>query len=675
MRQGELPNRFVLVGRGARECTNKVKEKFMTNQTTAINAVRMLAVDAIDKAKSGHPGICLGAAPTLTELYCNHLNTCVKHLDWINRDRFVLSGGHGVPMLYGMLHLMGAGVSIDDLKNLRQLHSITPGHPELGVTPGIDVSTGPLGQGVAMGVGLAIAERFLAAKFNKEGFDVIDHYTFVTCGDGDLQEGVTQEALSLAGHQKLNKLILLYDSNDVQLDGPTNASYTENVKAKYQAMGLKYICVKDGNDAKEIGKAIRAAKKSDKPTIIEIKTVIGYGSPVAGSCESHGAPLGSKTAELRTNLGWQYAPFEVPDEAYDYMRSTVVKRGKRQYSKWNKMMKAYAEAYPELAAEFQAALKGELNLNTDMQYPEGHSEATRKTGGQVLNKLSALNSTIIGGSADLTKSTFAKGVDGDNTAENPLGRNICFGVREHAMGAIVNGITLHGITRGFSGAFFVFSDYMKASVRLAALMGVPSVYVFTHDSIAVGEDGPTHQPIEQLAAFRAMPNLNVFRPCDAYETEQCFRLAFAEKHTPSIIVLTRQNLTNESHAERTVERGAYIIKQENDAMDICLLASGSEVNLAMKVAARLEEEGQNVRVVSMPNMRAFEMQNARYRTVVLPVRNKTIAIEASSSMEWYKYARYVYNVNKFGASAPAGVLLKDYGFDEESVLEYARSVL
>ena len=469
---------------------------------------------------------------------------------------------------------------------------------------------------------------------------------------------------------------MLYDSNDVQLDGPTNASYTENIAEKYRAMGFKYVKVADGNDPKAITKAIRRAKKSvDAPTIIEVKTVIGYGSPLAGSSDSHGAPLGNKTAELRAALGWQYAPFQVPMEAYAYAKATGARRGKREYKKWQEMFAAYKKAYPELAEQFADALEGKVNVQTDMGYDVGHSDATRNSGGKVLAKLSQLNPLLIGGSADLTKSTKAKGSDGDFTPENPLGRNICFGVREHAMGAIVNGITLHGMTRGFSGAFFVFSDYMKASVRLAALMGLPSIFVFTHDSVAVGEDGPTHQPVEQLAGFRAMPNLNVFRPADAYETEQCFRLAMESKHTPSVIVLTRQNLTDEVHQDGQVEKGAYVLKKEQGNLDLCLLASGSEVNLAMRAAEELEAEGENVRVVSMPNMRGFEQQDARYKTSVLPNRNKTVAIEASSSMEWYKYARYVYGIDHFGASAPASVLMEKYGFTVEELAEHLRTLL
>lgn len=641
-------------------------------EQTAINAVRMLAVDAINKAKSGHPGICLGAAPILVDLYANHIKVDKNHLDWINRDRFILSGGHGVPMLYAMLHLANFGVSMDDLKSLRQLGSKTTGHPEIGVVNGIDASTGPLGQGIAMGVGFAMAERFLSAKFNKEGYPLVDHYTYVMCGDGDLQEGVAQEAISLAGHHKLNKLILLYDSNDVQLDGPTNASYTEDIKKKYEALGFNYYLVKDGNDAKAIDKAIKLAKKNgQKPSLIEVKTVIGFGSPLAGLCDSHGAPLGEeKTVALRKNLGWNYPPFEVPQEAYNYFEQTTNKNGKRAYSKWKKLYKAYKAQYPTEAAEFDKAVKGEFNTNLTLSYPVGHSDATRNTIGQVIKEFSALNPTFIGGSADLTKSTKAKGADGDFTPENPLGRNICFGVREHAMGAIINGLNIHGGVRAFSGAFFVFSDYMKASIRLAALMETPSIFIFTHDSIAVGEDGPTHQPIEQIAGLRVMPNLNVYRPADAYEVVECFKQAIASTKTPSVIILTRQNLRVEDHSESQVAKGGYILKHENGKNDLTLVASGSEVNLAMDVAAKLEQQGKGVRVVSMPNIADFERQSASYKSKVLSNRNKTIAIEMSSDAIWYKYAAHVYGINRFGASAPASVLLKAYGFDVDSLCNY-----
>ncbi len=640
-------------------------------EQTAINAVRMLAVDAINKAKSGHPGICLGAAPMLVDLYANFMNVDKTHMDWINRDRFILSGGHGVPMMYGLLNLMGFGVTVDDIKSLRQLHSKTPGHPEADVTPGIDASTGPLGQGIAMGVGFAMAERFLAAKFNREGFPVVDHYTYVMCGDGDLQEGIAQEAISLAGHHKLNKLVLLYDSNDVQLDGPTNASYTEDIKKKYEAMGWAYIRVENGNDTAAISKAIKRAHKNvDKPTLIEVKTVIGYGSPLAGLCDSHGAPLGEeKTAALRKTLGWDYAPFEVPEEAYQTM-DVVNKRGKRAYSKWKKLVKAYTEQYPEEAKQFDNAVKGIYNLDFTLDFPVGHSDATRNTIGAVIKEFSKLNPTFIGGSADLTKSTKAKGADGDFTPDNPTGRNIMFGVREHAMGAIVNGLNIHGGVRAFTGAFFVFSDYMKGAMRLAALMGVPSIFVFTHDSIAVGEDGPTHEPIEQIAGLRATPNMDVYRPADAWEVVECFKKAIASKHTPSCIILTRQNLRVEDHTNSDVAKGGYVLKEEQGKLDLCLLASGSEVNLAMDVANKLESQGKNVRVVSMPNTADFDKQSKAYRQSVLPDRKKVVAVEMSSDNVWYKYAAYVYGIDKFGASAPASVLMKEYGFTADQLADW-----
>ena len=640
-------------------------------EQTAINAVRMLAVDAINKAKSGHPGICLGAAPMLVDLYANFMNVDKTHMDWINRDRFILSGGHGVPMMYGLLNLMGFDVTVDDIKSLRQLHSKTPGHPEADVTAGIDASTGPLGQGIAMGVGFAMAERFLAAKFNREGFPVVDHYTYVMCGDGDLQEGIAQEAISLAGHHKLNKLVLLYDSNDVQLDGPTNASYTEDIKKKYEAMGWAYIRVENGNDTQAITKAIkRAHKNSDKPTLIEVKTIIGYGSPLAGLCDSHGAPLGEeKTAALRKTLGWNYAPFEVPEEAYQTM-DVVNKRGKRAYSKWKKLVKAYTEQYPEEAKQFDNAVKGIYNLDFTLDFPVGHSDATRNTIGAVIKEFSKLNPTFIGGSADLTKSTKAKGADGDFTSDNPTGRNIMFGVREHAMGAIVNGLNIHGGVRAFTGAFFVFSDYMKGAMRLAALMGVPSIFVFTHDSIAVGEDGPTHEPIEQIAGLRATPNMDVYRPADAWEVVECFKKAIASKHTPSCIILTRQNLRVEDHANSDVAKGGYVLKEEQGKLDLCLLASGSEVNLAMDVANKLESQGKNVRVVSMPNTADFDKQSKAYRQSVLPDRKKVVAVEMSSDNVWYKYAAYVYGIDKFGASAPASVLMKEYGFTADQLADW-----
>lgn len=645
------------------------------SETTAVNAVRMLAVDAINYANSGHTGICLGATPMLVELYSNHINACKTHPDWINRDRFVLSAGHGAPMLYALLHFAGFGLSVDDLKSLRQYGSKTAGHPEVGLTRGVDASTGPLGQGIGMAVGFAVAERFLSAKFNKRGLPIIDHYTYALCGDGDLQEGVAQEALSFAGHNKLSKLIVLYDSNDVQLDGPTANAVSENVGRKYGAMGFDYICVRDGNDTAAVGAAIEKAKRSKKPSFIEVKTVIGYGSVFAGDCACHGVPLGKHTDALRRTLGWEYPPFDTPKDAYGYFEQTLTKRSEARYEKWRDCLLEYVKKYPDEAKEFDRACIGEMDCDITVEYPAGYCDATRNVGGTAIAELSSLNKTFIGGSADLSKSTKAAGADGFFSPQYPDGRNIAFGVREHAMGAIVNGMNLHGGVRAFGSGFFVFSDYMKPAIRLAALMGIPSLFVFTHDSIAVGEDGPTHQPVEQLSGLRAVPNLNVFRPCDAYETAECFIDAVRSKKTPSVIVLSRQNLTTKNHFRGGVAHGGYVIKRETNPLFACLIASGSEVGLAMDTAALLEREGQGVRVVSVPNMRAFDAQNDEYMSEVLPSRDITFAVETASGAEWYKYAAHVFGIDRFGKSAPAERLLKEYGFATQSLADKIKEML
>ncbi len=647
----------------------------MDNGTVAINATRMLAVDAINKAQSGHTGICLGAAPMLVELYAHHINACKDDAEWINRDRFVLSAGHGAPMLYALLHLAGFGLTVDDLKSLRQFGSRTAGHPERGLTRGVDASTGPLGQGIGMAVGFAVAERFLSARFNKRDYPVFDHYTYALCGDGDLQEGVAQEALSFAGHNALNKLIILYDSNDIQLDGPTRNAYSDDCENKYEAMGFDYYRVADGSDVAAIRAAIEQAKKSDKPSFIEVKTVIGFGSPLAGKCDCHGAPLGDMTDALKAQLGWDRAAFDVPSAAYKYFEDTLTKRSAKAYSEWNALYEKYAAQYPQDAAELEKAVRGELDCAVDMDCSEGLSEATRITAGKILAELSKRNAALIGGSADLTKSTKAKGADGDFSPLNPTGRNINFGVREHAMGAIINGINLHGGARAFSGAFFVFSDYMKPAVRLAALMGVPSVFVFTHDSIAVGEDGPTHQPVEQLSGLRAMPNLDVYRPCDAREAVQCFKSAFKRTNAPSAIILTRQNLTVERRDCDGADRGGYIFKREQNALCVCIIASGSEVNTAVAAARLLEREGLGARVVSVPNLGEFDRQPEEYKRSVLPSRDITVATEAATGAEWYKYAAHVLGINRFGMSAPCDRLSEEYGFTASALARRIKEVI
>jgi transketolase len=508
---------------------------------------------AINKANSGHPGIVLGAAPMMHALYTNHLNIDVKNPKWINRDRFVLSAGHGSILQYAINHLSGFKISLEDIKNFRQPGN-TPGHPEYGHTDGIEVTSGPLGQGIANAVGMAIAEAHLAAKFNKDGINIIDHNTYALLGDGDLQEGVAMEAMSLAGHLGLNKLIVLFDSNDIQLDGAVNLAFSENHELKMKSIGWNYLKVEDGNDLDKINSAIKRAKKQkDKPSFIEIKTVIGYGASDQGTSKVHGAPLGlEETEKLRKTLNWNYGLFEVPEDVYEYYKKTVFNRGKRNSKKWSKLYSEYKTNFPKQYEELEKYYK-DVNVDLDnfKEIVTNKDDATRNVSGKIINKLSQIYPNLIGGSADLTASTKAKGSDGDFSKEHREGRNINIGVREHAMGAIINGIVLHGGLKSFGGAFFVFSDYMKPAIRLAALMNIPSIFVFSHDSIAVGEDGPTHQPIEQLVGLRAIPNLNVIRPADARETMFAWKTAIESKGSPTVIVLTRQTVNNSFETDIT----------------------------------------------------------------------------------------------------------------------------
>lgn len=640
----------------------------------AINAIRMLGVDAINKANSGHPGIVLGSAPMAYQLFTEHLNIDVKNPKWFNRDRFVLSAGHGSMLLYAINHLSGYKISMDDLKNFRQVGN-TPGHPEYGHTEGVETTSGPLGQGISNAVGMAIAETHLAARFNKPNFDLIDHYTYVICGDGDLQEGVALESISLAGHLGLGKLIVLFDSNDIQLDGKVNLAYSEQHKNKFEAMGWQYIRVEDGNNLQLIHKAISKAKKSvNQPTLIEVKTVIGFGTSVAGTSKVHGAPVGAEEAlVLRKNLNWGYEPFVVPQDIYEHFRKKVALRGQRVHRRWKALVEAYKTAYPKEHALLESFIQDKISVNlSDFQADvQGAKEATRNVSGKVLARLSSQNLNLIGGSADLTASTKAKGADGHFSKENRLARNINFGVREHAMGAVVNGMVLHGGLRVFGGAFFVFSDYMKPSVRLSAIMNIPSIFVFSHDSIAVGEDGPTHQPIEQLAGLRAIPNLNVIRPADANETLAAWKIAMESIATPTAIILTRQNVTNyQTTSYEGVSKGAYIVSAEQKALDGILLSSGSEVDLAIQAQKLLLAQGVDVRVVSMPSAHLFEKQTQKYQKSILPKRAKVLAIEMASSQSWYKYTQHVYGIDTFGVSAPAEVALELYGFTKEKIAEY-----
>ncbi|NLQ35169.1 transketolase [Streptococcus mutans] len=653
----------------------------------SVNAIRFLGVDAIEKSKSGHPGVVMGAAPMAYSLYTKHLRVNPSQPNWINRDHFVLSAGHGSMLLYALLHLSGfEDISIDEIKNFRQWGSKTPGHPEYGHTVGVDVTTGPLGQGISMAVGLAQAERFLAAKYNREGYPIFDHYTYVIAGDGDFMEGVSGEASSYAAKQNLNKLIVLYDSNDICLDGETNDAFTESVRARYDAYGWHTILVEDGNNIEAIGLAIEEAKAAGKPSLIEIKTVIGYGAPTKGGTNAvHGAPLGAEEATAtRKALNWGYAPFEVPQEVYDDFKENVADRGEAAYDAWSNLVGEYRQAYPKEAREVDAIIDGkdpvEIKEADFPVYENGFSQATRNSSQDAINAAADVLPNFFGGSADLAHSnmTYIK-ADGLQDADHPLNRNIQFGVREFAMGTVLNGMALHGGLRVYGGTFFVFSDYLKAAVRLSALQGVPVTYVFTHDSIAVGEDGPTHEPIEHLAGLRATPNLVVFRPADARETQAAWHYALTSQNTPTALVLTRQNLDVEAGSSFTsVAKGAYVTYETDSDFNTILLASGSEVNLAVKAAKELEAQGEKVRVVSVPSTELFDEQSAAYKEAILPnsVRRR-VAIEMAASQPWYKYVGLdgaVIGIDKFGASAPAAQVIENYGFTVDNVVKVVKGL-
>ena len=652
----------------------------------SVNAIRFLGVDAINKANSGHPGVVMGAAPMAYALFTKQMHITPEAPNWLNRDRFVLSAGHGSMLLYALLHLTGyEDTSMEELKAFRQWGSKTPGHPEFGHTAGVDATSGPLGQGISTAVGFALAERFLAAKYNKEGFPIFDHYTYAIAGDGDFMEGVSAEAASFAGHQKLDKLIVLYDSNNICLDGELDAAMTENVRARYEAYGWYTALVEDGTDVEAINIAIEAAKSSGKPSLIEVKTVIGHGAPTKGGTNAaHGAPLGAEeTAAAREALGWTYEPFDIPSSVYADFKTNVADRGAAAHEAWTQLVADYQAAYPAEGAELAAILAGKDPVAiTPADFPAleaGFSQATRNSSQDALNVIASKLPTFLGGSADLAHSnmTYIKG-EGLQDADHVLNRNIQFGVREFAMGAILNGMALHGGLRVYGGTFFVFSDYVKAAVRLSALQGLPVTYVFTHDSIAVGEDGPTHEPIEQLPGLRALPNLNVIRPADARETQAAWHLAVNSSSTPTALVLTRQNLTVEEGTDfDKVAKGAYVV-YEAAGFDTILLASGSEVNLAVKAAKELEAAGTKVRVVSVPSMELFDAQDAAYKEEILPnaVRRR-VAIEMAASLSWYKYVGLdgkVIGIDKFGASAPAQTVIDNYGFTVENVVAVVNSL-
>lgn len=652
----------------------------------AVNTVRTLSIDAIQTANSGHPGLPMGAAPMAYVLWNYVMNVNPKtSRSWSNRDRFVLSAGHGSALLYSLLHLSGYDVTIDDLKKFRQWGSKTPGHPEVNHTDGVEATTGPLGQGIANAVGMAMAEAHLAAKFNKSGFNIVDHYTYVLHGDGCLMEGVSQEAASLAGHLKLNKLILLYDSNDISLDGPTSKAFTEDIKGKFEAYGWQYILVKDGNNLSEIEKAIKKAKsESEKPSIIEVKTIIGFGAEKQGTSAVHGSPLGANGVDYaKKSYGWDYPAFTVPEEVMNRFKAGIKYRGEVAENEWNIMFQEYENIYPELAAEYKEVFADKPIDVKLKDFRVGTSIASRSSSQHAIQQISAQVPSFWGGSADLSASnnTMVK-EESDFQADNYIGRNIWFGVREFAMAAIMNGVALHGGTRIYGGTFFVFSNYLLPAVRMAALQQLPTIYVMTHDSIAVGEDGPTHEPIEQLASVRSMPNLNVIRPADANETNAAWKRALAETTRPTMLVLTRQKLAvlegTKEMAESGLNKGAYIISETKGNLDGILIATGSEVKLALDTQAVLEEKGIYVRVVSMPSQNIFDEQDDAYKESILPINvTKRLAIEAGTSFGWGKYVGLqgkTLTIDTWGASAPGDKIFEEYGFTVDNAVSLYESL-
>jgi len=655
--------------------------------TMSVNAIRVLAADAVQKAKSGHPGLPLGCAAVAYELWAKDMKHNPANPDWANRDRFILSGGHGSTLLYSLLHLFGYGLKKEDLMQFRQLDSLTPGHPEYRHTKGVEATTGPLGAGMAMAVGMAMAEAHLAAKFNKDGFPVVDHYTYVLGGDGCMMEGISSEAFSLAGTLGLSKLIVLYDSNKISIEGSTDIAFTEDVKKRFDAFGFQTLVVEDGNNLDEIHAAIEAAKAdTTRPSMIMVKTQIGYGCPAKqGKASAHGEPLGEENvAALKENLGWpSQEAFFVPDEVYANYKAISEAKAKDEEA-WNAMFAEYCAKFPEMKeawdAEFNMDIAADLINNEEFWAYDEKPEATRNLSGVVLNRLAKYVPNLIGGAADLAPSTKTYMKDlGDFSKENYAGRNLHFGVRELAMAAIGNGMTLHGM-RAFVSTFFVFSDYVKPMARLSSIMRIPTTYVLTHDSIGVGEDGPTHEPIEQLAMLRSMPNFHVFRPADATETIAAWYSAATSKETPTALVLTRQNLPQLAGSSKEALKGAYILEDSTKATpDAIIIATGSEVQLAVNAKAELAKEGVDVRVVSMPCMDLFEEQSAEYKESILPKNVRArVAVEALIDYGWGKYVGLdgaIVSMTGFGASAPAATLFEKFGFTTENVVKAVKSVL
>ncbi|MDS3908062.1 transketolase [Staphylococcus hominis] len=660
---------------------------FNEKDQLAIDTIRALSIDAIEEANSGHPGLPMGAAPMAYTLWTRHLNFNPQSKDYFNRDRFILSAGHGSALLYSLLHVSGS-LELEELKQFRQWGSKTPGHPEFRHTDGVEVTTGPLGQGFAMSVGMALAEAHLGGKFNKGDINVVDHYTYVLASDGDLMEGISHEAASFAGHNQLDKLIVLYDSNDISLDGELNKSFSEDVKQRFESYGWNHILVKDGNNLEEIDNAITKAKQQNGPTLIEVKTIIGYGAPnVSGTNGVHGAPLGTDERKL-TLEAYGLDPekrFNVPEEVYEIFQTTMLKRANEHEDEWKEKLETYTEKYPELAEEFKLTISGKLPENYKDELPKfssDHNAATRADSGEIIQAISKSVPSFFGGSADLAGSNKSNVKEAtDYNPNTPEGKNVWFGVREFAMGAAVNGMAAHGGLHPYGATFFVFSDYLKPALRLSAIMGLNATFIFTHDSIAVGEDGPTHEPIEQLAGLRAIPNMNVIRPADGNETRVAWEVALESKQTPTSLVLTRQNLpyldVDEETVEEGVRKGAYIVFETETKPEYLLLATGSEVSLAIEAAKDLDKQGKGVRVVSMPNWFAFEQQSEEYKESVIPKElTKRVAIEMASPLGWHKYVGTegkVIGIDGFGASAPGDLVVEKYGFTKENILNQIRT--
>ena len=652
-----------------------MKSKELDNLCVA--AIRSTCIDTINKAKSGHPGMALGSAPILHVLFTRHLVSNPENPNWINRDRFILSAGHASALYYTMLHLGGYGLSIDDLKSFRQLDSKTPGHPEYKHTVGVDSTSGPFGQGIAQAVGMAMAERAVQAQY-KDGNQLVDHYTYCLCGDGCLEEGLSQEAISLAGHHKLKKLILFYDSNKVTLDGSLDLSNSENARQRFIASSWNVLEVEDGNDLEAIDKAIIDAKKSDKPTLIIVQTVIGFGSAKQGTSKVHGSPLGEEDGlNAKKFYGYNYEPFYIPNEVYEYYKNTFISRGQLANKIYDDQFAKYQSQNKKEAEIFLDAINGNIEkyLPSEPTFEDNNCDSTRVSSGKALNELINHVPFLMGGSADVAGSVMTK-INSENFSyEHPEGRNINYGIREFAMACVNNGMLLHGGLKVYGGCFLVFSDYMKSAIRMSCLSKIPNIYLFSHDSIAVGEDGPTHQPIEQLIMLRSIPNNSVIRPCDARETYGAWKLALLSKDVPTCLILSRQGLPLNKNSQYDISRGAYIISKKENAVGT-ILATGSEVSLAISAQELLEGEGIYVDVVSMPCVEYFEKQDKQYKDSVLRFgKAKTIAVEMLSTLGWYKYADTVMGIDTFGTSAPSKDAIKKFDFTKEHLAGVVKEVI